>query len=99
MSRITRNDVAHVAKLARLSVTDEEIEIFTGQLDAILGHAADMETLNLDDLPPTSHPYPLSNVMREDVAGETLSQAEALANAPEAAEGRFKVPTILGESQ
>lgn len=97
-ARITSDDVAHVAKLARLSLADDELGTFTAQLGAILEHAADVEALDLDGVPPTSHPYPLVNVLRPDVPGETLAPADALAGAPKAQDGRFQVPTILGEA-
>lgn len=97
-SRISRDDVAHVARLARLSLADDELDTFTAQLGAILDHAADVEALDLADVPPTSHPYPLVNVLRDDVEGPTLAPDEALAGAPAAEDGRFRVPTILGEA-
>jgi aspartyl-tRNA(Asn)/glutamyl-tRNA(Gln) amidotransferase subunit C len=97
-ARITRDDVAHVARLARLSLTDAEADTFTGQLAAILEHAEDVEALDLADVPPTAHPVPLVNVMRPDVVGPTLSNEAALAGAPAAEDGRFRVPTILGEA-
>ena len=96
-ARITRDDVVHVATLARLELDDERIETFTGQLAAILEHAEDVEALDLADVPPTSHPYPLVNVLRPDEVGATLPNEEALAAAPQAESGRFRVPTILGE--
>ncbi|MEO6988350.1 MAG: Asp-tRNA(Asn)/Glu-tRNA(Gln) amidotransferase subunit GatC [Aquihabitans sp.] len=97
-ARITGDDVAHVAKLALLDLDAAQVEIFTGQLAAILEHAKDVEALDLDDVPPTSHPYPLVNVLRADEVGPTLTNAEALASAPQAEDGRFRVPTILGEA-
>ena len=97
-ARITRDDVAHVAQLARLSVDDAELDTFTGQLAAILEHADDVATLDLADVEPTSHPYPLVNVLRPDVLGPTLTTDDALAGAPQAEGGRFRVPTILGEA-
>ena len=97
-ARITGDDVAHVAKLARLDLDAAQVETFTGQLAAILEHAEDVEALDLADVPPTSHPYPLVNVLRADEVGPTLTNAEALAGAPQAEEGRFRVPTILGEA-
>jgi len=96
--RISRDDVAHVATLARLRLDDDQVERFTGQLAAILEHAEDVEALELDDVEPTSHPYPLVNVWRPDEAGPTLANADALAGAPAAEDGRFSVPTILGEA-
>lgn len=97
-ARITRDDVAHVAKLARLSLADDELDTYTAQLAAILGHADDVEALELADVEPTSHPYPLVNVLRADEPGVTLTPEAALAGAPQAEDGRFRVPTILGEA-
>ncbi|CAN5746116.1 Asp-tRNA(Asn)/Glu-tRNA(Gln) amidotransferase subunit GatC [soil metagenome] len=97
-ARITSDDVAHVAQLARLELDPGQIEVFTGQLAAILEHAEDVEALDLADVPPTSHPYPLVNVLRPDEVGATLPNEEALAAAPQAEGGRFRVPTILGEA-
>jgi aspartyl-tRNA(Asn)/glutamyl-tRNA(Gln) amidotransferase subunit C len=97
-ARITRDDVAHVARLARLELNDAQIETFTGQLAAILEHAADVEALELHDVAPTSHPFLLTNVLRPDEITATLSNDEALAAAPQAEGGRFRVPTILGEA-
>lgn len=96
--RITRDDVVHVARLARLELTDDQIERFTGQLGAVLEHADDVAALDLADVEPTSHPYPLVNVLRADEVGLTLDNDQALSGAPDAAEGRFKVPAILGEA-
>ncbi len=98
MPRITPDDVAHVARLARLHLTDDELATFTGQLDAVLGHAADVEALDLADVPPTSHPYPLTNVLRDDVVTPSLDRAEVLAQAPDVEDHQFKVPPALGEA-
>ena len=97
-ARITSDDVAHVAKLARLELRPDQVATFTDQLAAILDHAQDVEALDLADVEPTSHPYPLVNVMRADEVGATLSNEDALAGAPQAESGRFRVPTILGEA-
>jgi len=97
MPAISRDDVAHVARLARLQLTDDELDTFTGQLAAVLEHAADVEALDVHDVPPTSHPFELTNVLRADVAAPTLDRDEVLAAAPDAEDGRFKVPPILGE--
>ena len=96
--RITRDEVAHVANLARLELTDGELDRFTGQLAAVLDHAADVEALELDDVPPTAHPYPLRNVLRPDEPGEPLDRDEVLAQAPAVEDDKFKVPPILGEA-
>jgi aspartyl-tRNA(Asn)/glutamyl-tRNA(Gln) amidotransferase subunit C len=97
MAPLTRDDVAHVAHLARLELTDEELDLFTGQLANILDHAADVEALDVSDVPPTSHPYHLTNITRTDVVRPSVDRDEVLAQAPEAESGRFKVPTILAE--
>ena len=94
---ISRDDVARVAQLARLTLTDDELDRFTGQLGAVLDHARDIEALDIDDVPPTAHPYPLVNVLRADEVGATLDRDEVLAQAPSTEDGRFRVPPILGE--
>jgi len=94
---ITREQVAHVARLARLALTDDELDRFTDQLAAVLDHARDLEALALDDVPPTAHPYPLVNVLRDDVVVPGLDRTEVLAAAPAVEAGRFRVPPILGE--
>jgi aspartyl-tRNA(Asn)/glutamyl-tRNA(Gln) amidotransferase subunit C len=98
MARLSRDDVAHVAKLARLELTDEELDTFTPQLVAILEHAADVEALDLEGVPPTSHPYPLVNVTRPDVPRLGGIRDAVLAEAPDTEQGMFKVPPVLGEA-
>jgi aspartyl-tRNA(Asn)/glutamyl-tRNA(Gln) amidotransferase subunit C len=98
MARLSREEVAHVAKLARLELTDEQLDVFTPQLAAILDHAADVEALDLADVPPTSHPYPLSNVTRPDVVRPAGIRDAVLAEAPAAEDGMFRVPPVLGEA-
>jgi len=88
----------HVARLARLAMTDEEVDRFGAQLSAILDHAARVGEVASDDVPPTSHALPLSNVFREDVVGPCLTQEKALSTAPEREQGRFKVPRIIEEA-
>ena len=95
--KITAADVRHVATLARLDVTDDEVELFAHQLAAVLEHAKDVEALDTEGVPPTAHPMPLVNVLRDDVARPGVDRAEVLAMAPEAEDGRFRVPRILGE--
>ena len=95
---ISRADVAHVAKLARLDLTDDELEMFTGQLAAVLDHAADIEALDTDGVPPTAHPRPIENVFRDDIPAASLDRDEVLAMAPETEDNRFRVPRILGEA-
>jgi aspartyl-tRNA(Asn)/glutamyl-tRNA(Gln) amidotransferase subunit C len=92
---LTRTDVEHVARLARLALTDDEIERLTGDLAAVLEHAADVAALDLDGVPPTAHPLPLRNVLRADVVRPTLDRDEVLAAAPAAEDGRFRVPRIM----
>lgn len=87
-----------MAKLARLQLTDEQIDTFTPQLVAILEHAADVEALDLADVPPTSHPYPLKNVWRADVPRDAGIRDAVLAEAPDAEQGMFRVPPVLGEA-
>lgn len=89
--------VAHVAQLARLQLTDEELALYTGQLAAVLEHAADVEALELDDVPPTLHPLPIVNVLRPDDPGPCLDRHEVLAMAPDTEDGRFRVPRIMSE--
>jgi aspartyl-tRNA(Asn)/glutamyl-tRNA(Gln) amidotransferase subunit C len=96
---ISREEVAHLAKLARLAVSDHELDVFAGQLDQILDAVAKVGEVAADDIPPTSHAVPLTNVFREDVPRPGLTQREALAGAPATEEGRFRVPRILGEEQ
>lgn len=96
---ISRDEVAHLAKLARLAVTDDELDVFAGQLDQILDSVAKVSEVAAEDVPPTSHAVPLTNVFRDDVVQPCLTQQQALAGAPAAEEGRFRVPRILGEEQ
>jgi aspartyl-tRNA(Asn)/glutamyl-tRNA(Gln) amidotransferase subunit C len=96
---ISRDEVAHLAKLARLAVTDDELDVFAGQLDQILDSVAKVSEVAAADVPPTSHAVPLTNVFRQDVVVPGLSQQQALAGAPAAEDGRFRVPRILGEEQ
>jgi aspartyl-tRNA(Asn)/glutamyl-tRNA(Gln) amidotransferase subunit C len=98
MSRITRVDVTHVARLARLALTDDEVERFTVQLEAILEHAAQVSALDTEGVAPTAHPLPLSNVLRADEPVPCIPRDEVLASAPAAEDGRFRVPRILGEA-
>jgi len=95
--RISRDDVGHVALLSRLLLTDDELTRYTDQLGDILDHARSMATLDLDGVEPMTHPYPLRNVMREDVVGDLSDRDEVLASAPAAESGMFRVPPVLGE--
>lgn len=95
---ISREEVAKVARLARLRLSDDELETFTEQLGQILEHARDVNALDLDDLEATSHPFHLVNVMRDDVVTASVDRAAILAMAPDAREDRFAVPRIVGEA-
>jgi len=97
MAAISREEVAHLARLSRLAVTDDELDRFAGQLDVILQSVARVGEVAADDIPPTSHSVPLTNVYRDDVPTPSLNQDEALSGAPDAFEGRFRVPRILDE--
>ena len=97
MTAISREDVAHLAHLARLSVTDEELGLFAGQLDVILSSVAHVADVAADDIPPTTHAVPLTNITRPDVLGPCLHPDDVLAAAPAAQGGRFRVPRILNE--
>ncbi len=93
--RITRADVEHVAQLARLALTDDEVTRFTDELGAILEHAEDLAALDLRDVEPTAHPLPLTNVTRPDEVRPSVPRDEVLAQAPAVEDGRFRVPRIL----
>jgi aspartyl-tRNA(Asn)/glutamyl-tRNA(Gln) amidotransferase subunit C len=97
MVAISREEVAHLARLSRLAVSDEELDRFAGQLDVILQAVARVGEVAAADIPPTSHSVPLTNVLREDVEVPGLDRDEALAGAPDAALNRFRVPRILDE--
>ncbi|MGO9029097.1 MAG: Asp-tRNA(Asn)/Glu-tRNA(Gln) amidotransferase subunit GatC [Acidimicrobiales bacterium] len=96
--RLTRHDVAHVAALARLHLSDEELDLFTGQLGSILDHAADVASLDLTGVAPTAHAMAVTNVLRPDLARPGLDRNEVLAEAPSVEDHRFRVPRILGEA-
>lgn len=96
---ISRSEVAHLARLARLAVTDAELDTFAGQLDTILQAVARVGEVAAGDIPPTSHAVPLTNVVREDTPVPCLPPADALAGAPDPAQGRFRVPRILDEEE
>lgn len=95
---IDRKTVDHVARLARLDLSEEERTRMQDQLSAILEHAEKIQELDLDGIEPTSHAIPLRNHMRPDVVGDCLTQDEALANAPKTEDGRFWVPRIVEDA-
>ncbi len=96
-ARLTRDNVAKVADLARLDLTEADLDRYTEQLSAVLDHAEDVASLDLDGVPPTSHPLPLVNVLRADVVVEGVDREEVLSQAPSVEDRRFRVPAILGE--
>jgi aspartyl-tRNA(Asn)/glutamyl-tRNA(Gln) amidotransferase subunit C len=99
VSEITPDLVRHLGVLARIQLSDEEIQSLTGQLDAIVDNIAKVSEVATPDVVATSHPIPLKNVFRPDVVGDTLTRDQTLQNAPDQADGRFRVTAILGEEQ
>jgi aspartyl-tRNA(Asn)/glutamyl-tRNA(Gln) amidotransferase subunit C len=99
VSEITPDLVRHLGVLARIQLSDEEVERLTGQLDVIVDNIAKVSQVATPDVVATSHPIPLENVFRPDEVGDMLSLAGVLQNAPDAADGRFRVTAILGEEQ
>ena len=97
MAAISRDDVAHLAKLARIEMSEAELDHLAQEMDVILGAVARVQEVAASDVPPTSHPIPVNNVVREYVVRPSLTPEEALSGAPAQAEERFKVPQILGE--
>jgi aspartyl-tRNA(Asn)/glutamyl-tRNA(Gln) amidotransferase subunit C len=94
---ITRDEVAHLARLSRLDLSDGELEQFAGQLDVIISAVARVQEVAAAGIPPTTHAVEFTNVFRDDVLAECLSADAALAQAPAAEDGYFKVPRILAE--
>ena len=94
---ITRDEVAHLARLARLALEDDELDRFGGQLDAIVHAISRIGDLDTTDVPPTSHALALTNITRVDEVRPSLTQAQALSGAPAQEDGRFRVPRILEE--
>lgn len=92
---INKSQVKYVAQLARLELTEEECDKFTSQLGDILDHAEKISALNLEDVKLTTHPQLVTNVFREDKVLDSLSQEDALSNAPDKESGMFKVPRII----
>lgn len=97
MSALTRDDVAHLARLARIEATDDELDRLSGELAVILDAVARVGEVAADDVPPMSHPLPLTNVTRPDEPHESLPVQDALAGAPATEGNRFRVPRILEE--
>ncbi len=97
MSSITRDEVAHLARLARLELSEDEVDHYAEQLDVILQSVARVAEVAAEDIPPMSHPVPLVNVTRPDVAMPGLAREDAFACAPAVEDDRFRVPRILDE--
>ncbi len=95
--KISREEVVHIASLARLGLDDGELDAFTRELGAILDHASTVAEIDLRDVSPMSHPIALSNVLRDDVLDECLELEDLQSNAPDFFEGKFRVPKILDE--
>jgi aspartyl-tRNA(Asn)/glutamyl-tRNA(Gln) amidotransferase subunit C len=91
-------EVGHIASLCRLALTEQETEMFAGQLSAVLEHVAAIRRLDIAEVAPMHHALPLENVLRADEPGPSLDREEVLASAPAAEDGRFRVPRILGEA-
>jgi aspartyl-tRNA(Asn)/glutamyl-tRNA(Gln) amidotransferase subunit C len=98
-STLTRDEVAHLARLARLAVTEDELDLFAGQLEVILGSVARIGDVAAADIRPTTHAVPLENVARPDVIMPSLPREDVLAGAPAVEDDRFRVPQILGEEE
>jgi len=99
VSEITPDLVRHLGVLARIQLSDAEVERLTGQLDVIVDNIAKVSQVATPDVPATSHPIAMSNVFRPDEVGDMLTPEQVLQNAPDAADGRFRVTAILGEEQ
>ena len=99
MSAISRDEVAHLARLSRLTLPDSELDQYAGQIDSILSHVAQISEVDVSGVETTAHPAGLVNVLRPDVVVPGLSPAEALSGAPSVEQDRFAVPQILGEDQ
>lgn len=97
MSAITRDEVAHLARLSRLALGEDELDHFAGQLDQIISAVARVSEVASADVPPTSHPLPITNVFRADEVQPCLTAEQALSGAPASEEQRFRVPRILEE--
>jgi aspartyl-tRNA(Asn)/glutamyl-tRNA(Gln) amidotransferase subunit C len=92
---LTPEEVLHIARLARIALTDEDVQRFTAQLSGILDHFTALSAVNTEGLEPTAHPLPLSNVMRDDLVASSLPRDDALANAPLQEDGYVRVRAVL----
>lgn len=99
MSEISRDEVAHLAKLSRLALSDDELKKFAGQIDEIVANVSAVQQVDAEGVEPMSHPHSITTSMREDVVVPTLTADQALDQAPAVEDDRFVVPQILGEEQ
>jgi aspartyl-tRNA(Asn)/glutamyl-tRNA(Gln) amidotransferase subunit C len=99
MAAISREEVAHLARLSRIEMTPEELDHLASEMQLILGAVARVQEVAAADIPPTSHALPMTNVFRPDVTKPSLSPEDALSGAPAREEDRFKVPQILGDAE
>lgn len=99
MVAISRDEVAHLSRLARIEMTDSELDHLVSEMDVILGAVARVQEVAGAQVPPTSHPLPLTNVFRADLVAPSLTPEEALSGAPAITDSRFKVPQILGDAE
>ncbi|MGD7002361.1 Asp-tRNA(Asn)/Glu-tRNA(Gln) amidotransferase subunit GatC [Corynebacterium halotolerans] len=97
MPEISRDEVAHLAKLSRLALSEEELKEFASQIDDIIGYVSDVQQVDAAGVEPMSHPHAIQTSMREDVEEKTLTAEQALDQAPAVEDQRFVVPQILGE--
>ena len=95
--KLTQEQVRHVAKLARLNISEDEVKLFTEQLSNILEYVAQLQKLDTENIEPLAHALPVHNVLREDIVKPSLSNDEALANAPQRDGEFFAVPKVLGD--
>ena len=93
--KLTHKQVAHIAELARLALTEEEIQLYQEQLSAVLEYAERLQAVDTDAIPPTATVLPMRNVMRADEPRPSMAREDILANAPQAKEGRFQVQAVL----
>jgi len=99
MAAISREEVAHLARLSRIEMTPDELDHLASEMQLILGAVARVQEVAAADIPPTSHALPMTNVFRQDVTKPSLSPQDALSGAPAREEDRFKVPQILGDAE
>jgi aspartyl-tRNA(Asn)/glutamyl-tRNA(Gln) amidotransferase subunit C len=95
--KLTRDDAAYVARLARIELSDDELDLYARQLAVVLDHAAQVAAIDTSGVEPTAHPLPLKNVVRPDEVRPCLDRAEVLGQAPQVEDNRFQVPKILGD--